>query len=66
VKIKELFAQPESLVLELGHVDNVFNDRTHVNDLIVESFEVDADLLLILFADGHLNDFVVALHAVEG
>ena len=53
-------------MLELGHINNILNNRAHVNNLVVESFEVHTDLLLVLFANRHLDDLVVALHAIQG
>ena len=50
MEIEQLLAKNKISMLNLRHIENILNYRTHVNDLIVKSLEVDARSCLILMA----------------
>mgnify|MGYP006978362256 FL=1 len=52
-------------MLELSHINNVLNNRAHVNNLVIEPLEIDSNFLLVLLTDRHLDDLIVTLHAVK-
>lgn len=52
-------------MLKLSHINDIFNNRAHVNNLVIKPLKIDANFLLVLLTDGHLDDLIVTLHAVE-
>ena len=50
MEIEQLLAKSKISMFNLGHIENILNYRTHIDNLVVKSLEVHAHSLLVLMA----------------
>ena len=65
MEIEQLFAKSKISMFNLGHIENILDYRTHIDNLVVKSLEVHAHSLLVLMAKWHLDNIVVALETIQ-